>query len=91
VDILDDMGVSKLSAKVFKKINYSFNVTHVSNSNFCVKVFHCASDTFLILLKLKAVFLGWMKSFLLQFRGTTGVENHMTYSLTLSRSLEYIC
>jgi len=25
VDILDDMGVSKLSAKVFFKVNYSFN------------------------------------------------------------------
>jgi len=24
VDILDDMGVSKLSAKVFLKVNYSF-------------------------------------------------------------------
>jgi len=26
MDILDDMGVSKLSAKVFFKVNYSFNV-----------------------------------------------------------------
>jgi len=26
MDILDDMGVSKLSAKVFSKVNYSFNV-----------------------------------------------------------------
>jgi len=26
VDTLDDMGVSKLSAKVFLKVNYSFNV-----------------------------------------------------------------
>jgi len=26
VDILDDMGVSKLSAKVFLKVNYSFKV-----------------------------------------------------------------
>jgi len=25
MDILDDMGVSKLSAKVFFKVNYSFN------------------------------------------------------------------
>jgi len=25
MDILDDMGVSKLSAKVFLKVNYSFN------------------------------------------------------------------
>jgi len=24
MDILDDMGVSKLSAKVFSKVNYSF-------------------------------------------------------------------
>jgi len=28
MDILDDMGVSKLSAKVFSKVNYSFNVFH---------------------------------------------------------------
>jgi len=26
MDILDDMGVSKLSAKVLKKINYSFKI-----------------------------------------------------------------
>jgi len=25
MDILDDMGVNKLSAKVFLKVNYSFN------------------------------------------------------------------
>jgi len=25
MDILDDMGVSKLSARVFFKVNYSFN------------------------------------------------------------------
>jgi len=25
MNILDDMGVSKLSAKVFLKVNYSFN------------------------------------------------------------------
>jgi len=28
VDILDDMGVSKLSANVFGKVNYSFNTLH---------------------------------------------------------------
>jgi len=28
MDILDDMGVSKLSAKVFSKVNYSFKKTH---------------------------------------------------------------
>jgi len=27
MDILDDMGVSKLSVKVFSKVNYSFNFT----------------------------------------------------------------
>jgi len=26
VDILDDMGVSKLSAKAFLKVNYSFKI-----------------------------------------------------------------
>jgi len=26
MDILDDTGVSKLSAKVFSNVNYSFNV-----------------------------------------------------------------
>jgi len=27
MDILDDMGVSKLSAKVFSKVNYSFKLS----------------------------------------------------------------
>ncbi len=31
MDILDDMGVSKLSAKVFLKVNYSFKVGMKSN------------------------------------------------------------
>jgi len=30
MDILDDMGVSKLSTKVFSKVNYSFNVMQMS-------------------------------------------------------------
>jgi len=34
VDILDDMGVSKLSAKVFLKVNYSFNEISVKLMNF---------------------------------------------------------
>jgi len=29
MDILDDMGVSKLSAKVFFKVNYSFKSTPI--------------------------------------------------------------
>jgi len=29
MDILDDMGVSKLSAKVFSKVNYSFILDHI--------------------------------------------------------------
>jgi len=29
MDILDDMGVSKLSANVFSKANYSFNASHI--------------------------------------------------------------
>jgi len=29
MDILDDMGVSKLSAKVFLKVNYSFNNNNI--------------------------------------------------------------
>jgi len=28
MDILDDMGVSKLSAKVFSKVNYSFKLNY---------------------------------------------------------------
>jgi len=36
MDILDDMGVSKLSAKVFSKVNYSFN-TWTNNVN--LKIF----------------------------------------------------
>jgi len=31
---LDDMGVSKLSAKVFLKVNYSFNLHRNKISNF---------------------------------------------------------
>jgi len=31
MDILDDMGVSKLSAKVFLKVNYSFKVKPLSS------------------------------------------------------------
>jgi len=30
MDILDDMGVSKLSAQVFLKVNYSFNFQKIS-------------------------------------------------------------
>jgi len=36
MDILDDMGVSKLSANVFFKVNYSFNIiisTAILNSS----------------------------------------------------------
>jgi len=29
MDILDDIGVSKLSAKVFLKVNYSFNAYEI--------------------------------------------------------------
>jgi len=32
MDILDDMGVSKLSAKVFFKVNYSFNFHFMNKS-----------------------------------------------------------
>jgi len=31
MDILDDMGVSKLSAKVFSKVNYSFKTIFLVN------------------------------------------------------------
>jgi len=33
MDILDDMGVSKLSAKVFSKVNYSFKLI-------CILIFY---------------------------------------------------
>jgi len=33
MDILDDMGVSKLSAKAFLKMNYSFNKNNNNNNN----------------------------------------------------------
>jgi len=33
MDILDDMGVGKLSAKVFLKVNYSFNKTQPKDSS----------------------------------------------------------
>jgi len=42
MDILDDMGVSKLSAKVFSKVNYSFNangwIVPFNNNNTDVQV-----------------------------------------------------
>jgi len=34
MDILDDIGVSKLSAKVFLKVNYSFNIITLSQQIF---------------------------------------------------------
>jgi len=34
MDILDDMGVSKLSAKVFSKVNYSFKLGFVLNTEY---------------------------------------------------------
>jgi len=33
MDILDDMGVSKLSAKVLSKVNYSFKMYAITHSN----------------------------------------------------------
>jgi len=37
MDILDDMGVSKLSAKVFSKVNYSIKLKkHFSTAHGCV-------------------------------------------------------
>jgi len=35
MDILDDMGVSKLSAKVFLKVNYSFESSGCISVDFC--------------------------------------------------------
>jgi len=36
MDILDDMGMSKLSAKVFSKVNYSFNaISQNAHKNKC--------------------------------------------------------
>jgi len=41
MDILDDMGVSKLSAKVFlKKVNYSFNTASILNYKFNLEVMY---------------------------------------------------
>jgi len=36
MDILDDMGVSRLSAKVFLKVNDSFNATNPRVSTSCI-------------------------------------------------------
>jgi len=36
MDILDDTGVSKLSAKVFLKVNYSFNFLRNVSSQGCL-------------------------------------------------------
>jgi len=38
MDILDDMGVSKLSEKVFWKVNYSFK--SVQNTPFTLSIVH---------------------------------------------------
>jgi len=38
MDILDDMGVSKLSAKVFLKVNYSFNCIKITLYFLCKKL-----------------------------------------------------
>jgi len=42
MDILDDMGASKLSAKVFLKVNYSFK----GSNSFCNPIFSECSQTF---------------------------------------------
>jgi len=39
MDILDDMGVSKLSAKVFSKVNYSFKEQHAGWIYFWINTF----------------------------------------------------
>jgi len=39
MDILDDMGVSKLSAKVFSKVNYSFNILLQMSACFSHNIF----------------------------------------------------
>jgi len=51
MDILDDMGVSKLSANVFSKVNYSFNlngssreVNKTTRALFKLKVGHVAEQ-----------------------------------------------
>jgi len=47
MDILDDMGVSKLSAKVFSKVNYSFKIMTQRN--------YTLSDLFFYLLRIKTL------------------------------------
>jgi len=44
VDILDDMGVSKLSAKVFLKVNYSFKTIGIVYSQQIVMLFRVSQD-----------------------------------------------
>jgi len=39
MDILDDMGVSELSAKVFLKVNYSFKLDNIQNHNIQMRCF----------------------------------------------------
>jgi len=46
MDILDDMGVSKLSVKVFLKVNYSFNLI-VKCYRFSMKLLVCGTKAFL--------------------------------------------
>jgi len=40
MDILDDMGVSKLSTKVFSKVNYSFKLSIFNEMLFCLPSIH---------------------------------------------------
>jgi len=62
MDILDDMGVSKLSAKVFSKVNYSFKVCVKTKYKeiclFLVGKFECPASCFLSIytLIIRAVF-----------------------------------
>jgi len=46
MDILDDMGVSKLSAKVFLKVNYSFKILYENWPRCLTKQTYSLSDVF---------------------------------------------
>jgi len=47
MDILDDMGVSKLSAKVFLKVNYSLSICRKQCNHSAIKRFIPVCDLFI--------------------------------------------
>jgi len=71
MDILDDMGVSKLSANVFSKVNYSFN-----GNNKCIMLFDILNW------QIGTYFLSFFLSFFLSNSVTNDPFKQITISQT---------